>query len=56
MYIYEDKFTKYDFFLKAGKYQITTIFDKVLEKVSKDRKEVKCGKKTLIFADLRQST
>ena len=56
MYIYEGMFKKYDLWLDAGKYSITDIHQKVLERVSKDRKEVKSGKKTLIFADLRQST
>jgi hypothetical protein len=56
MYIHEDKYTKYDFFLKAGKYSINSIFEQVLERVSKERKEVKSGRRTLVFADLRHST
>jgi hypothetical protein len=53
MYIYDDRAQKLDFFLKAGKYNIGAIYDLVHEQVSRDRKEVKLGRKTLVFADLR---
>ena len=29
MYIFDDKYIKYDFYLKAGKYSISMILDKV---------------------------
>ena len=54
MYIFEDKYLKYDFYLKAGKYTITMILDKVRQRASKDRKELKSGRKTVVFADLKQ--
>lgn len=56
MYIFDDKYIKYDFYLKAGKYSITMILEKVKLRASKDRKELKSGKKTVVFADLKQSS
>ena len=54
MYIFEDKYKKYDFFLKAGKYTITMILEKVKQRAQLDRKEIKSGRKTVVFADLKQ--
>lgn len=56
MYIYEDKARKFDFFLDAGRYTIQAIYDMVVEQASKERREVKTGKRQIVFADLRQST
>lgn len=56
MYIFDDKYIKYDFYLKAGKYSISMILDKVRQRASKDRKELKSGKKTVVFADLKQQS
>ena len=56
MYIFDDKYIKYDFYLKPGKYTISTILDKVRQRAMKDRKELKSGKKTVVFADLKQAS
>ena len=53
MYIFDDKYIKYDFYLKPGKYTISMILEKVRQRAMKDRKELKSGKKTVVFADLK---
>jgi hypothetical protein len=53
MYLFDANYVKYDFFLKPGRYTISQIIEKVKMRASKDRKELKSGKKTVVFADLR---
>ena len=53
MYIYDDKYIKYDFYLKPGKYTINMILEKVRQRAVRDRKELKSGRKTVVLADLK---
>ncbi|CDW84830.1 ubiquitin carboxyl-terminal hydrolase [Stylonychia lemnae] len=56
IYIFDiDKFKKYEILFKPAQYLYKNVFERVKNKISQDRKELKSGKKTFIMVDLKDS-